>query len=673
MLLARPFAAAPTASLLIAGGFFVLLFSMAESPAAAASDSCASPAEITVLPSPLAPWTGAPLRVMVVAEKPVEGVLSLIAPDGKVAAKSSDRHDGPPYSWFLEVAAPAAGTWHTKLEREPASADCSPVTRDIAVSARKPEPFRIPPGTIWQVRNSWNSTNETLFSAWIAKLFDAPPDQNLDWKVWYEVLRDQSRNFLYNYLGRNEDNTQTGSRPDCADFVYFLRAYFAFKIGLPFGYSNCSRGFGGKPPKCYQWFDVTHPEVTRPPPPPEQVVAQAAPAAPPEPTPGMLGLFGRSQPPADQPPVSPAKAPPPKPKPPTNFSEYLRDVGDVVHTGAARAGDDSADFYTVPLTQQALRPGTVYADPYGHVMMLVRRVPETNGTPGVFLAIDAEPDGSITRKRFWRGNFLFAHEPTLGTPGFKHFRPIMHEKNGPLRRLNNAEINTNPQYGDFSPEQSQMTAEDFYDRMDDVMSPEPLDPMPAMTDAITSLTEQIKIRVTSVENGRKWQAKATGDATMPDGAAIFETTGAWEDYSTPARDFRLLIAIDVVRNFPDRFVRRSDRYAIPAGKSVADVKSELQGVLPRSLPLRKVILYAQRRLAVDAIAQGRHRPGGGFRDGLQPERLRRAAVGRARRTAKRPRHASVMRRRRSARRCRNTAPGSASGTGRRTPRIRACR
>jgi hypothetical protein len=586
MLLARPFAAAPTASLLIAGGFFVLLFSMAEPPAAAASDSCASPAEITVLPSPLAPWTGAPLRVMVVAEKPVEGVLSLIAPDGKVAAKSSDRHDGPPYSWFLEVAAPAAGTWHTKLEREPASADCSPVTRDIAVSARKPEPFRIPPGTIWQVRNSWNSTNETLFSAWIAKLFDAPPDQNLDWKVWYEVLRDQSRNFLYNYLGRNEDNTQTGSRPDCADFVYFLRAYFAFKIGLPFGYSNCSRGFGGKPPKCYQWFDVTHPEVTRPPPPPEQVVA--TPAAPPEPTPGMLGLFGRSQPPADQPPVSPAKAPPPKPKPPTNFSEYLRDVGDVVHTGAARAGDDSADFYTVPLTQQALRPGTVYADPYGHVMMLVRRVPETNGTPGVFLAIDAEPDGSITRKRFWRGNFLFAHEPTLGTPGFKHFRPIMHEKNGPLRRLNNAEINTNPQYGDFSPEQSQMTAEDFYDRMDDVMSPEPLDPMPAMTDAITSLTEQIKIRVTSVENGRKWQAKATGDATMPDGAAIFETTGAWEDFSTPARDFRLLIAIDVVRNFPDRFVRRSDRYAIPAGKSVADMKAELQGMLTSELASRKV-------------------------------------------------------------------------------------
>jgi len=273
---------------------------------------------------------------------------------------------------------------------------------------------------------------------------------------------------------------------------------------------------------------------------------------------------------------------------PTNFGEYLRDVGDVVHTGAVRAGDDNADFYTVPLTQQALRPGTVYADPYGHVLMVVRRVSEANGTPGVFLAVDAEPDGSITRKRFWRGNFLFVHEPSLGSPGFKHFRPIMREKSGSLRRLSNAEIRKNQQYGDFSLEQSQMPAEDFYDRMDDVMSPGPLDPLRAMTDAITSLTEQVKTRVTSVENGRKYQAKQTGDTGMPDGASIFETTGAWEDYSTPARDFRLLIAIDVVRGFPDRFARRSDRYAIPTGKSVAGMKTELQGVLDSELASRKI-------------------------------------------------------------------------------------
>jgi hypothetical protein len=573
--------------------------SVVGSPAAAASDACASSASITILPSPQAPWTGAPLRVMAVTEKPLDGVLSLTGPDGSVVAKSTDRLDGPPYSWFADVATPAAGTWHATLA--PSSPDCAPVTRDVTVAARKPEPLRSPPGSIWQVKGSWDSANEALFSAWIEKLFDAPLDQDLNWKVWYEVLRDKERNFLFNYLGRNEDSTQTGQRPDCADFVYFLRAYFAYKMGLPFGYSNCSRGFGGRPPKCVQWFDVEHPEVTRPPPPPEQAAAQATsatapPAAPqPEQRSPLMRIFGDSQEPTAAPatpaaatPGAKAKAPPAPPRRPTNFGEYLRDVGDVVHTGAVRAGDDMADFYTVPLTQEALRPGTVYADPYGHVLMLVRRVPEVNGKPGVFLAVDAEPDGSITRKRFWRGNFLFVHEPALGAPGFKHFRPILREKNGPLRRLANADIGKNPQYGDYSNEQSQMSMEDFYDKMDDVMSPEPLDPMSAMTDAITSLTEQVKTRVTSIENGRKYQMKSRGDVSMPDGASIFETSGPWEDFSTPARDFRLLIAIDVVRNFPDRFVRRANRFAIPAGRTAADMKGELQNVLATELASRKI-------------------------------------------------------------------------------------
>lgn len=594
MLLARRFAAVATALLPIASGFLIVISSTAPSPAQAASEVCADAAELTVLPSPLAPWKGAPLRVMVVAEKPVEGVLSLIAPDGSVAAKSSDRHGGPPYSWFAEVAAPAAGTWHATLARDHATAGCSTITRDITVSARKPEPLPTPAGGFWKVRDSWNTTTETLFSAWIEKLFDAPPEQDLSWKAWHEVLRDPTRNFLINHLGRGEDNAKTGLRPDCADFAYFLRAYFAYKMGLPFGYSNCSRGTTGKAPKCYQWFDIEHPEVTRPPPPPEQEIASAIPAGAtaPAPSPTLLGLFGGRS----QPPEAPALAPPPatpvapKPKRPTTFGEYLRDVGDVVHTGAVRvaANDDNTDFYTVPLTQQALRPGTVYADPYGHVLMLVHRVPELNGMPGVFLAVDAEPDGSITRKRFWRGNFLFVHDPSLGSAGFKHFRPIVRDKNGPLRRLANAEIAKNPSYGDFSLEQSQMSAEDFYDRMDDVMSPDPLDPVKAMTDAIASLNEQVKTRVTSIENGRKYQEKQPGEVAMPNGSSIFETTGAWEDYSTPARDFRLLIAIDVVRGFPDRVLRRAARYAMPSGRSVQDVKAELQGVLASELGSRKI-------------------------------------------------------------------------------------
>jgi len=40
----------------------------------------------------------------------------------------------------------------------------------------------------------------------------------------------------------------------------------------------------------------------------------------------------------------PANPIPPKPKRPTTFAEYLRDVSDVVQTGAVRAGDENADF-----------------------------------------------------------------------------------------------------------------------------------------------------------------------------------------------------------------------------------------------------------------------------------------------------------------------------------------
>ncbi len=156
-----------------------------------------------------------------------------------------------------------------------------------------------------------------------------------------------------------------------------------------------------------------------------------------------------------------------------------------------------------------------------------------------------------------------------------------------MRRLSNDEIAKDPDYGDFSLDQSQLGIEDFYDRMDDVMSPAPLDPLRAMKEAITALEEQVKTRVTSVENGRKYQTGGGAEVAIPDGPSIFETTGAWEDFATPSRDLRLLIAIDVVRGFPERVARRPERYAMPKDKSVADVKAEMEGVLASELAARK--------------------------------------------------------------------------------------
>jgi hypothetical protein len=201
--------------------------------------------------------------------------------------------------------------------------------------------------------------------------------------------------------------------------------------------------------------------------------------------------------------------------------------------------------------------------------------------------VDGEPDGTVARKKFWRGTFLFAHLPGLEGPGFKRFRPIARDASGNLRRLTNAEIAKDPQYGDFSLEQSQLNVDEFYDRMDAVMSPQPLDPVLAMKGVIDSLEEQVKTRVGSVENGRKFQSSGKGDATMPDGAAIFATTGAWEDFATPARDFRLLIATDVVRGYPDHVAQHPDRYKMPFAQTAAGVSANLRNVLASELASRK--------------------------------------------------------------------------------------
>src|SRR5262249_3835482 len=407
------------------------------------------------------------------------------------------------------------------------------------------------------IRNTWNRGTENLYSAWIEKLFDAPDDAAPSWKALHEVLRDPARNLLFDHLGLREDKMGMIIRPDCADLPYFLRAYFAFKMGLPFGYSKCTRGGAGQGPRCYSWWNIQNLE---PPPKPTQPADEAdspleivhlptmpaqASAAPTVSPMAALKRLGLAQ----------------------GFGQYVtRAVADGVHSGSGRTrlNDENTDYYPVPLTQDALRPGTVYADPYGPMLVLAKRVPHKDGGAGACLAVDAQPDAPVARKRFWRGNFLFAQDPALGGPGFKRFRPIVRERNGTLRRLTNDEIAKNPQYADFSLEQGKLDIDGFYDKMDDVMLPAPLEPMTAMKDAIASLDEQVKTRVVSVENGRKWLDKSRGDASMPDGATIFETSGAWEDFATPARDLRLLIAMDVVRNFPDRVVRRPERFAMPA-------------------------------------------------------------------------------------------------------------
>jgi hypothetical protein len=264
-------------------------------------------------------------------------------------------------------------------------------------------------------------------------------------------------------------------------------------------------------------------------------------------------------------------------------------LADRVHSGSARTPftDEESDYYPVALTWEGLRPGTVYADPYGHVLVVTKRIAQRGDRSGVLQAVDAQPDGTVALKRFWRGTFLYATQPELGGPGFKRFRPVVVSQ-GQYRRLRNADISQSPDYGDLSMSAQQLSVDAFYDAIDDALSPSLVDPRQALREVVTALEEQVRTRLVSVDNGRKFLDTAKAPAPMPEGPQIFETEGPWEDFSTPSRDLRLLIALDVVQGFPARVLRRKDRYAIPAGTTPEKLKTELDALLATELKRRSV-------------------------------------------------------------------------------------
>jgi hypothetical protein len=247
------------------------------------------------------------------------------------------------------------------------------------------------------------------------------------------------------------------------------------------------------------------------------------------------------------------------------FPTFARNLTGAVHSGSARTAldDDATDFYPVPLTRAAIRPGTIYADPYGHTLVVVGWEPQTADRPGILHAVDAQPDKTVARKRFWEGTFLFESVPSAG-PGFKAFRPLVHEEaGGRLRAVTDADLANDLRFVPWSDEQENLSPETFYARMSALVNPRGLEPERAYEATLDALVEQLETRVRSVNNGEDFIREHSGSViAMPEGAAIFETSGAWEDYATPSRDFRLIIALHVLEDMADRVVRHPELFVL---------------------------------------------------------------------------------------------------------------
>jgi hypothetical protein len=106
--------------------------------------------------------------------------------------------------------------------------------------------------------------------------------------------------------------------------------------------------------------------------------------------------------------------------------------------------------------------------------------------------------------------------------------------------------------------------------MERLINPQGLDPDTAYQATLEALMEQLETRLDSVDKGEGYMRGRRGTTIpMPSGPAIFETTGPWEDYATPSRDMRLLIAMNVLSGLPERIRRYPDLYVLrgegPAG------------------------------------------------------------------------------------------------------------
>lgn len=337
---------------------------------------------------------------------------------------------------------------------------------------------------------------------------------------------------------------------DCAKFPYALRAYFAWKNGLPFSYVSAVATADGAGANL-RYSPRGNKVVSR-----RDVIQTGAPL------PGIATLNQMLN---------------------TVNSAMFRFDPDLESPGVP-------DFYAVKLDRESLRPGSLLYDPNGHVAVVYKIEAD-----GRVRFMDAHPDNSVTRgtygKKFARAN------PGMGA-GFKNWRPLQlvgaqrnsagHYIGGRVVMARHAEL------ADFSTEQfygttrsrdgrwSKGTFEvqgqvvDYYDFVRARMAVGDLryKPVDELRNMMTALCDDLKDRVLAVQAAidNRLHEKAQ-PSRLPDN--IYGTHGEWESYSTPSRDARLKTSFKELRDRTEEFVslyrQRSPRVEYQGGNLVADL------------------------------------------------------------------------------------------------------
>jgi hypothetical protein len=385
---------------------------------------------------------------------------------------------------------------------------------DVVLASAADAPGRntldLPMGEVWPPVNRWNDRMEEEYSAFVARLGAAVAARRCG--RMDVCLRNPEINSLYDSASDGRLNLDV----DCADLPYILRAYFAFKRRLPFGYVSVVAGWGADPRymlrvRPVQWRAWQQASTPR---------------------------------------------------------RFLRDLAGSVHSGMYRVPptEEAGDLYPTAVTREAIRPGTAYYDPNGHVLV----VTEVRQDGSIYL-MDGHPDGSMTYKRF--GEAFAIGTARLGG-GFKNFRPLRWD-GAQLTRASNAEL---PHYDGASqwdpavwqaglPADTARGRGGLYHRWvrARMASPDAVqDPVNEVREQARALCNDVTDRVYAVD-----LALAEGVHRRPHPSSlpwnIYGTTGDWETWSTPSRDARLKAAFqelyDTVAATPEGAARDAMRDA----------------------------------------------------------------------------------------------------------------
>ena len=380
----------------------------------------------------------------------------------------------------------------------------------------------IPPivnnGAPWRVvKPHWDEADEAGYAAFVTAIGSS------NCKTLWECLRDPANPY------RTSD--QRSFSGDCADMAYILRAYYAWKNGLVFSYQSAMLTADGAREDLR--YSTNGNKVAA-----RRNAIGAAPIS----APSFIGRIGGE--------VS------------TAMFRTHPDLGD-------RSLFD--DFYPVAINRDAVRPGVIAYDIFGHVGIVydVKR-------DGRVMIVASHPDNSVTRTVY--GPNFMRSKPALGA-GLKAWRPIhLHGATkaadgsyigGTVRAAANEDIpdfsieqyignaphpTGDWRYGEFRFAGRMLTYYDYVRRK--LAAPDfAYDPVDELRHGLRAICTDIKARKVAVD-----RAVAAKMPSKPHPARlpynIYGAYGDWEAYSTPSRDARLKVSfIELRRTLEDNYRR----------------------------------------------------------------------------------------------------------------------